>query len=80
MSTHLDYRDTGEPERLLHVQTLKDLAKKYGKAAVIIGGDFNATPDSGTYQEMKKSISRQLGTLRQRERAYDSQLQTAQAH
>lgn len=56
LDTHLDYRDTGEPERLLHVETMKDLVKKHGNIPAIICGDFNATPDTGTYREMKKTF------------------------
>ncbi len=56
MNTHLDYRETGEEERLLHVETIRELAQKYGQCPVIVCGDFNSTPGSRTHKAMTKFL------------------------
>jgi endonuclease/exonuclease/phosphatase family metal-dependent hydrolase len=53
LNTHLDYhRD--DRERLACVAELKALAAKHGDAALIACGDFNATPDSTTHEQMRE--------------------------
>ena len=56
LDTHLDFRETeeGEKERLLHVATMKELIAAHGSIPVIVCGDFNSTPNSGTHVAMKK--------------------------
>lgn len=55
MNTHLDFRPHGEPERLLHVATMKELIDSYN-LPVIVCGDFNSTPDSETHGAMQKYL------------------------
>ena len=56
MNTHLDFRETpeGAQERLMHVETMRNLIKSYGPAPVIVCGDFNSSPNSETHVAMKK--------------------------
>lgn len=55
MNTHLDFHPNGMAERLLHVQTMKELIDSY-KLPVIVCGDFNSTPDSKTHSAMKQYL------------------------
>lgn len=51
LCTHLDYRPPDE-ERLNSVATINELMQKRGSELAIIGGDFNARPESKPIREM----------------------------
>jgi endonuclease/exonuclease/phosphatase family metal-dependent hydrolase len=53
LCTHLDYREPDE-ERMNSAQTINALIKKHDAELAIIGGDFNAKPDSKPIRELAK--------------------------
>lgn len=55
MNTHIDYRPD-DTERLLNVEEIKQVAKRYGNVPTIICGDFNDTPGSRVHGKMKEQF------------------------
>ena len=51
LNTHLDYRKD-DAERLMNVTQIKEIVDGYSGRPIIFCGDFNATPDSRTYQRL----------------------------
>jgi endonuclease/exonuclease/phosphatase family metal-dependent hydrolase len=55
LNTHLDYhRD--DTERLANITELHEIATTYGRLATILLGDFNATPNSPTYNALAQKF------------------------
>lgn len=55
MNTHLDHR-TASRERLLSATQIRSVLGGYGEAPIILCGDFNDTPGSGTHQLLSESL------------------------
>ncbi len=53
LCTHLDFRPPDD-ERMNSAQTINELMHKRGAELAIIGGDFNATPESNPIRELVK--------------------------
>jgi len=53
LSTHLDYHQD-ETERLLQSSAIEDLAMGFGDTPVILAGDLNAEPTSGTIRSFRR--------------------------
>lgn len=54
LDTHMDYR-SDDSERLMNVEEIKQIAKKYG-LPVVVAGDFNDTPGSRTHLNMREEF------------------------
>ena len=51
LNTHIDYRDD-DVERRMNIRELKEIVARLGEKAVVMCGDFNATPDSRVHTEL----------------------------
>jgi endonuclease/exonuclease/phosphatase family metal-dependent hydrolase len=56
VNTHLDYKPN-EPERALNVGELQGIVSAAGRMPVILVGDFNAVPTSGTIGKIKAFLT-----------------------
>jgi endonuclease/exonuclease/phosphatase family metal-dependent hydrolase len=55
MDTHIDYRPD-DAERQMNVREIRDLVGSYKNLPLILCGDFNSTPDSRIYEEVKEFV------------------------
>jgi endonuclease/exonuclease/phosphatase family metal-dependent hydrolase len=56
LNTHIDYRPD-DSERWLNVQEIKALTGGYAGLPVILCGDFNTTPESRIYRELRTTFA-----------------------
>jgi len=56
LNTHIDYRPD-DSERWLNVQEIKTLTAGYPGLPVILCGDFNTTPESRIYRELRTTFA-----------------------
>ena len=54
--THLD-AGSSDAERLNSIPQLRNIAQSYGNRSLILCGDFNATPSSPVYTEVKRTFA-----------------------
>ena len=56
MDTHVDYR-RDDAERLLNAAEILEVVQSYRDRPMILGGDFNDTPDSRTHQKIAQGFT-----------------------
>ncbi len=55
-NTHIDHRKD-DAERLLNVETIREVGRQHAGRPLLLCGDFNDTPDSRTHRQLKSFLN-----------------------
>jgi endonuclease/exonuclease/phosphatase family metal-dependent hydrolase len=56
LNTHIDHRKD-DAERLLNVETIREVVRQHTGRPLILCGDFNDTPDSRTHRQLRSFLN-----------------------